>query len=117
MSFILDWLAEPKSDRVRHGTMFGCLAAALLGIPLLFLVLAFAAVPHCKTCASQAGSHLIAGVALATLFGLAAGVVAAAARTFLQRVLGKVGAAILLMLCIAAAAYFSLSPALTLIIG
>ena len=112
---LLGWLAEPNSDRVRQGLVFGCFGTAAMGIPLLLALFAFAAIPHCKTCGAQLGSQLIAGTALAILFGLAAGALAAAARPSLQRALGKARSALLLTLCIAAAAYLSLNPALALI--
>ena len=112
---LLGWLAEPKSDRVRQGTAFGCFGAAAFGIPLLFLVMVFGAIPHCKTCGPQTGGNLAAGIALAALFGLVTGALAAAARDSLRRMLGRPGAAIVLAICIAAAACLSLEPALKLI--
>lgn len=114
---LLGWLAEPKSERIRQGTAFGCFGAAAMGVPLLIGLLAFAAIPHCKKCGAKTGSHLIAGLALAILFGLVTGTLAAAARTSLQRAIGKAGSAVLLILCIAAAAYLSLNPAVALITG
>ena len=112
---LLGWLAEPKSDRVRQGTAFGCFGVAAFGIPLLFLLLAFGAIPHCKTCASETGGHLAAGVVLATLFGLVTGAVATAARNSLHRMLGRPGAVFVLTIYIAAAAYLGLEPALKFI--
>ncbi|HEU0284425.1 MAG TPA: hypothetical protein VFR52_04700 [Sphingomicrobium sp.] len=112
---LLGWLAEPKSDRVRQGTAFGCFGAAAFGIPLLFLLLAFGAIPHCKTCASETGGHLAAGVALSTLFGLVTGALTAAALRSFQEVLGRPGAVLVLTICIAAAAYLGLEPALKFI--
>jgi hypothetical protein len=114
---LLGWLAEPKSERVRQGTAFGCFGAAAMGVPLLIGLLAFAAIPHCKTCGAETGSHLIAGLALAILFGLVTGALASAARASLQPVIGSAGSAVLLILCIAAGAYLSLHPALALITG
>ena len=112
---LLGWLAEPKSDRVRQSAAFGCFGAVAMAIPLLVGLLAFAAIPHCKTCAAQTGSRLVAGLALAILFGLISGTLASAVRPSLQRLLGKLGSAVLLTLCIALAAYLSLNPALVLI--
>ena len=108
----LGWLAEPKSERVRQGAALGCFGAAAFGIPLLFLILAFGAIPHCKTCASETGGHLAAGVALTALFGLVTGAFAAATRSSLQRRLGRLEAVLVLTICIAAAAYLGLEPAL-----
>ena len=109
---LLGWLAEPKSERVRQGAAFGCFGAAAFGIPLLFLILAFGAIPHCKTCASETGGHLAAGVALTALFGLVTGAFAALAQGSLQRMLGRLAAVIVLTICIAVAAYLGLEPAL-----
>ena len=109
---LLGWLAEPKSNRVRQGAAFGCFGAAAFGIPLLFLLLIYDAIPHCKTCAAETGGHLAAGVVLATSFGLVAGVLAAAARSSLQRMLGRAGAVFVLAIFIAAAAFLGLEPAL-----
>ena len=111
----LGWLAEPKSDRVRQGTAFGCFGAAAFGIPLLVLLLAFGAIPHCKTCAAETGDHLAAGVVLATLFGLVAGALVTAVRNSLQQMLGRPGAILVLTICIAAAAFLGLEPALKFI--
>ena len=112
---LLGWLAEPKSERVRHGAVFGCFGAVAFGIPLLILVLAFGAIPHCKTCASETGGHLAAGVALTALFGLMTGALAALARDPLQRRLGRLEAVIILTIGIAAMAYLGLEPALKLV--
>ena len=112
---LLGWLAEPKSDRVRQGTAFGCFGAAAFGIPLLLLLLAFGAIPHCKTCAADTGGHLPAGVVLATLFGLVTGALTATALSSFQRALGRPGAVLVLTICIAAAAFLGLEPALKFI--
>ena len=112
---LLTWLAEPKSDRTRYGAAFGCVGAALFGIPLLTMILAFGAIAHCKTCGSATGGNLIAGLAAAFLFGVACGASSLAARGFLQRLLGRLGAAICVSASIIAAAYLTLQPALTII--
>lgn len=109
---LLGWLAEPKSDRVRQGTAFGCFGAAAFGIPLLLLLLIYGAIPHCKTCAAETGGHLAAGVVVATSFGLVTGALATAARNSLQRMLGRPGALFVLAIFITAAAFLGLEPAL-----
>lgn len=112
---LLSWLTEHKSDRVRTGTAFGCVATAALGIPLVIVLLAFGAIPHCQTCASDTGDHLLVGLALAGGFGVLAGLGAAFARPRLQSWMGTAGSVMVLAIGVAILAYLSLSPALKLI--
>ena len=112
---LLSWLAEPKTNRARFGATFGCLAAAGFGIPLAIVVLAFGAIPHCKTCASQTGGNLLLAVVAAALFGVLAGTAAILARDGLQRLIGKVGAVVALVIVIAVAAYLGLEPVVRII--
>ena len=108
-------MVRPRWSCPKANQAFGCFGAAAFGIPLLFLLLAFGAIPHCKTCASETGGHLAAGVALSTLFGLVTGALTAAALRSFQEVLGRPGAVLVLTICIAAAAYLGLEPALKFI--
>ena len=112
---LLSWLAEPKTDRARFGAAFGCLGAAAFGIPLAVIVLAFGAIPHCKTCASQTSGNLLLALGAAALFGVLAGTAAVLARDVLRRLVGKTGTIVALAIAIAAAAYVGLQPVLTLI--
>ncbi len=109
---IVDWSIEPKTPRARFGIALGCLAALALALPLLFLSMASAAIPHCKTCGANLGLQMFVGLLIAIFFGGVMGVIAAFARESLRRMLGPVGAMAALLLVIAATAFMCLEPAL-----
>ena len=116
-SNILEWLAEPKSYRVRYASAFGCFGAVAFGIPLSFLVLAFAAIPHCKTCSEGTEVDLLKGALLAFAFGALIGTIASLAQSTLARYCGPGGTVVVLLLTTIAAIYLSLGPALRWITG
>jgi hypothetical protein len=111
----LEWLSQPKTARTRRVGSFGCFGALIFGAPLCVLVLAFSAIPHCQTCADNTGRDLLHAVGFASLFGVASGVTAVSLQSILERYCSDRVAIGGLVLAIATAAYFGLSPALALI--
>ena len=108
----LDWLSEPKSERFRHGLALGFFAALIFGAPLFFLVLASAAIAHCKTCGEGLGSDFVLAALLASAFGVLIGAGSAFARPALERYLSPRWAVAVLLLVTLVVAYLLLQPAL-----
>jgi hypothetical protein len=114
---ILDWLAEPKSDRTRHGIGIGCFGTIAFAIPLFVLVLAFASIAHCKTCSQNVGTDLSAAAMIAGAFGVMIGILASFAQPILARYCARGLTIAVLLIGTIGAAYLSLSPALRWITG
>ena len=112
MRGVLDWLSEPKSQGFRRGLGFGSFAALAFGAPLFLLVLASAAIAHCKTCGDGLGSDFVLAVVLAGAFGVLIGVGASFAQPTLEKYLSSRGAVAALLLVTLALAYLLLQPAL-----
>jgi len=114
---ILDWLAEPKSDRTRHGIHIGYFGTVAFGIPLFVLVLAFASIPYCKTCSQNVGTDLSASALISGSFGVMIGILASVAQPILVRYCGRGLTIAVLLIGTLGAAYLSLSPTLRWITG
>ena len=114
---VLDWLSEPKSERFRRGLGFGTFAILAFGAPLFFVVLASAAIPHCKTCGEGLGTDIVLATVLATASGVLIGVGASFARSVFERYLSSRWTVSVLLLVTVAAAYLLLQPALDWIAG
>ena len=112
---LLEWITDPKSERVRLGAGFGCFAAAAVGLPLLLLIVGFAAIPHCSECGSRLNLQLPLAILAAGLFGAVVAVVTTYIRRWLGHQLGNALATIILVLAICGSAYVSLEPILRLI--
>ena len=108
----LDWLSEPKSQRFRRGLGFGSFAALALGAPLFFLVLASAAIAHCKACGESLSRDFVLAAVLAGAFGALIGAGASFAQPTFERYLSSRGAVAVLLLGTLALAYLLLQPAL-----
>jgi hypothetical protein len=112
MSDFLTWLAEAKSPIFRQSVGLGCLGASALGGILILAVLMTGAMVHCTDCdTSWVGRELTSAIALASGFGLCAGIVTALAKPLLTRAFGSRASLVILGLCTLVVALLCYQPA------